>query len=237
MRSMNKLLATLGTALLIGSTTLADPTGSALFQSDYLVQSHDRPQWAIAFYHGAGEREVVNGFSTGQMNLTRNHFRVGYNVQPWLSLVGVIGPTEYELEGGGSGQTETEWGYGLHARLFSHDFENPQLTENQFRVDMSALWSEADGDAVWEESFYAIYLSIVNEVSGNHQFLPATTIFKLGPIWSSVEGSIGSTSFDQGSREGLAAGFEIYFNRTMSFEWEYQKYELASNYLGLRFRF
>ncbi len=235
---MIKLLPTLVTALLVCTTsTFADPTGGSLFQTDYLLSSYDRPQWTVAFYHGSGSRGIQSGAATGQMNIDRNQLRIGYNLQDWLSALLYVGPTKLSLEGSGN-DTETELMYGLHARLLSHDFENVQMEENQFRVDATFMKTDASGDFTeWEETNWSVMMSLVNMVKGNHQFVPVATVFKLGPVWSTVDGKVGNSSISEDSNTGLGTGIEIYFNKSMSFEWEFQKFEEDFHTFGLRFRF
>ena len=237
---MKRALIILGLVVFASlQTAYADPTGSAFNSRDYLADSHNRPQWSVGLYHGVQKRDMTSGIGSGVFEMRRQFVRVGYNVQPWLSIFGGAGQAEMKPSGSPSHlDSDSEYHYGVHVRLVDHEFEDVKMVENYVRIDLTYMVSDSDNDDFsWEEDSASLMFSFVNELGRDQIYTPHSIGLFAGPYWSDIDASVGSFAFSEQDDLGLVAGLNIYFNPHFSFQWELQMFEENSSQLGLRFRF
>ena len=239
---MKKLLS-LTVVLALASTltaSAADPTGSNRDHGDYLLQPWDTGNWSLSIGSERHRREIRDGFIKENYQLRSHKMSVGYNLQNWLTIFGTVGGAEIKPGDNADGDdSDTEIGYGMHARLFSKMIEDIVFVGDFLRVDATWYTRNIEGDDLeWEETAFGGTLTLVNELEGrNHYLTPSAISVYAGPYFSSVEGKGRFGDIEEEDDIMANIGITFHIGRGVSLNYDSLVTEQTSHELALRFRF
>jgi len=236
-------------AALVATPASAAPYGHSDTAEHYLYRPADLTQWSLGLLYSYSQRDIRYGATTERLRTTKQMVRVGADIFPWLTLHGAAGAGEFSNEvGPENDDVDSSYTVGAQMRLLEYWLLEPRSNEDRFTIEASVSYTETEGphfvagrgtrELSYEEIQAGLTLSWVNEIQNTKFIHPWSSRLYLGPLFSVVEGSHGSTDIEEVDDNGMVIGLDIRFTRYMSFLFEGQWWDdYVSQSAGLVFNF
>lgn len=228
MKSTIKFFA--GIAAFIVATTpalLASPRAAEASGGHYLVAADNLDGLHFGGYYRYSAKEVMAG---GNDTLSQDAvaFTLGYDLLNWVSVYGILGTTDGQLDRYNNGEHgfSPMYGVGAWVNILDHDIISSLSCETRLRLTATAQFTasspEINGKECDATDFYgALTLGIVNELTGNKNIWPDAIGIFFGPVWDSFD----CDEYEPlGDEAGLAFGFDVYLSRRVALSASYETY-------------
>jgi hypothetical protein len=190
------------------------PSGAPDGAINHLGVAKDYSQLSLSFYAGIAEK-TYDG--KPDMDFTRFNAVVGYNLNRWLSVYGLVGTMEQKVKIGGFSATDDSaiFGAGVWAGLIDVDQLSFFDGVDRYTLSAGAEISYADFDSgTWTSLDAFLMFEVQGDVNRQSFIFPRTLGLYFGPVFSLSL----SSDYDTASSNsvGFGGGVNILFTDDVS---------------------
>lgn len=200
------------------------PPGSAV-----LIDNLTRLSVGVSYENGERDWQVPGGIETFK---TRGWYGIAsFDIVSFLTVNGGAGKSETKIgQGMPYGDEDSLWTAGVTLNVWEHPIDLPLWMASTLRMQVAYSYWEGetglDGDTLeWNENrtaliFSSEFLRPVEIESALN--IPYSTVFSIGPVWSSLEGDddSGEATLEADDDFGLLLGLDLKLAQNLSLGWE-----------------
>ncbi len=226
MKSSIKALACITTiiAALCG-TAEATPRAIEVSGANHLFAAEDLEGLHLGAYYRYSSFGTTSYSDISHDNIA---LTLGYDVLDWVTVYAIAGSTDVKPGNNTFGDRGTAFLYGIGAwaNILDHDIISGLSCETRLRLTATAQFTAAspeinDVEYDYTETYGALTLGILNELSGNKSMWPDAIGVFVGPVYNNYDSDVVESTGDE---LGIAFGLDVYVSSRVGLSASYETY-------------